>query len=114
MQRLVKLRREQGLSQYAASEGIGIGRSAVKNYELGLRQPGYDVLSKIAKFYGVSVDYLIGDEDDPPTFYSANRRMLARLLENVTEDEVGLLIRITKAIWFPEGDFDREWMHEGW
>ena len=112
MKRLKKLRLDQGLSQYQASEGIGISRSSLKNYEIGHRRPDFVTLTMIAQFYGVTVDYLIGADIFTPVEYSANRTILSRILEHMTEDEVGTLVRIARAIWFPDGDYEREWTHE--
>ena len=88
MKRLKKLRLDQGLSQYQASEGIGISRSSLKNYEIGHRRPDFVTLTMIAQFYGVTVDYLIGADIFTPVEYSANRTILSRILEHMTEDEV--------------------------
>ena len=110
--RLKKLRKEQRVDQFTVAEGIGVTRQCMSNYESGVRRPDYETLAKLAKFFGVTVDYLIGAEDIAPYEYSTNRRVLMRLLEYITEDEVGMLIRIVRAIWFPQGDFERDWLQE--
>ncbi len=43
-----------------AADGIGISRVALGYYESGERRPDIEVLSKIAKYYDVSTDYLLG------------------------------------------------------
>jgi transcriptional regulator with XRE-family HTH domain len=59
-ERLVKLRTDKGLSQYDLAKTLGLSRGQISNYELGSRQPDYATLSKIADFFGVSTDYLLG------------------------------------------------------
>lgn len=42
---------------------LNITRSALSQYELGTRNPDYDLLIKIADFFDVSIDYLLRGED---------------------------------------------------
>lgn len=46
-----------------AAAGIGISRTALINYETGKRKPDIDILEKIANYYKVSADYLLGRTD---------------------------------------------------
>jgi transcriptional regulator with XRE-family HTH domain len=55
-----KLREENNLSQKDIAEYLGITRQAVAAYELAKREPDYEVLKKLADYFGVSVDYLLG------------------------------------------------------
>lgn len=61
--RLAELRQKKGLSQYEFAEKIGFSRGQVGNYEQGRREPDYETLNKIANFFKVSVDYLLGRGD---------------------------------------------------
>ena len=48
---------------------IGISQSTVGNWEAGSREPNFKTMERIADFFGVSVDYLLGREtatDGPP------------------------------------------------
>lgn len=64
-QRLAELRKFKGLSQYEMAERLGVSRGKLANYEQGSRQPDFDTLSKLADFFGVSTDYLLGRIDEP-------------------------------------------------
>ncbi len=84
--RLVSLRKEKGLSQYEVADRLGFSRGKLANYEQGTRQPDYDTLNKIAEFYGVSADYLLGrtekkqfEEDENLFFFD---------MEGLNEDEI--------------------------
>lgn len=57
---LKKLREERNLSQAAFAKLIGVSQSAVGNWEAGSREPNLETMDKIADFFGVSVDYLLG------------------------------------------------------
>lgn len=54
------LRKEQGLSQKKAAEQLEISQALLSHYEKGIRECGLEFLVKIADFYGVSCDYLLG------------------------------------------------------
>ncbi|MDP4180334.1 MAG: helix-turn-helix transcriptional regulator [Bacillota bacterium] len=57
---LKQLREEKSLSQKDIAEYLGLTRQAVASYELAKREPDYDILKKLADYFGVSVDYLLG------------------------------------------------------
>lgn len=59
-ERLRLLRKEQDLSQEKTAAEIGVGFSTYRRYETGERVPDADVLVRIADFYGVTLDYLVG------------------------------------------------------
>ena len=62
--RLVKLRIDKGLSQYDLANALGLSRGQISNYELGTRHPDYETLAKIAAYFEVSTDYLLGHDAD--------------------------------------------------
>ena len=59
-QRLQALRRDRGLSQRTLADAIGVDRSTYAYYELGRTRPTLETLVCIARYYEVSLDYLIG------------------------------------------------------
>lgn len=61
-EKIAKLRKVKGLSQYEAADRLGFSRGKLSNYEQGSRQPDYETLKKIATFYEVSIDYLLDHE----------------------------------------------------
>lgn len=58
--RLVQLRKELNLTQTDFAEKIGFSRTAVSAWEIGRNEPSNEDTIKIADFFGVSVDYIIG------------------------------------------------------
>ena len=58
--RLKKLRLEKGLLQRELAELLNLTRPAITYYELGKRFPDQEILKKIADFFDVSIDYLVG------------------------------------------------------
>ena len=61
--KLKELRIEKGLSQRKLGELLGFCNQTVSFWETGSRDPDLDALIKIADFFEVSVDYLLGRED---------------------------------------------------
>lgn len=62
MLNLLQLRKQNELSQEQVSQIIGVSKQAYGHYEREERELGYDMLCKLADYYGVTVDYLIGHE----------------------------------------------------
>lgn len=62
-QRIRELRIDAGISQQKLAEEIGVNRSAVSFWESGTNEPKATYIAKLAKFFGVSADYLLGLEE---------------------------------------------------
>ena len=63
--RLKELRKKKGISQLRLATDLNTTQNTISRYETGEREPGIDELIKIADYFNVSVDYLIGRTDDP-------------------------------------------------
>lgn len=63
MLRFKKLRGSR--TQAYVAQQIGLTQRTYQNYEIGARQADYDTLIKIAKYYNVTIDYLLGASDAP-------------------------------------------------
>lgn len=60
--RLKQLKKERNLKQTEIAESIGISLRAYQYYESGKRNPDTSVLEKMADYFQVSTDYLLGRE----------------------------------------------------
>ena len=60
------IRRRAGLSQEELAETVGVSRQAVSKWEQGQSLPDISLLLPLADFFGVSVDSLLRDPDQPP------------------------------------------------
>lgn len=58
-------RKERQISQKQAAADLGISQALLSHYEKGIRECGLDFLVKIADYYGVSCDYLLGRTPEP-------------------------------------------------
>lgn len=57
---LVLLRKEKGLSQKKVSEDLDISQALLSHYEKGIRECGLDFVIRVADYYSVSCDFLLG------------------------------------------------------
>lgn len=57
---LALLRKERHISQKAAAADLGVAQALLSHYEKGKRECGLDFLVKVADYYGVTTDYLLG------------------------------------------------------
>ena len=65
--RLRELRASKGVSQDVAAEACEISRVGLARYETGQRVPVVKIASRLAEYYGVSVEYLLGKDSAEQT-----------------------------------------------
>lgn len=58
-----ELRLEEGISQRELGNRLNVCNQTVSFWESGQREPDLDTLLKIAKYFQVSTDFLLGNED---------------------------------------------------
>lgn len=63
--RLVLLRKNKGLTQKQIASEFSLSPYGYQRYEYGEREPAISVATKMAEFFGVSLDYLVGRTDNP-------------------------------------------------
>ena len=63
--KLRQLRESRGLEINDVANILGMKRERYNHYEVDAREPSLDTVVKLANFYGVSVDYLLGVTDVP-------------------------------------------------
>lgn len=60
-EKIKKLRQEKNVSQAALGEIVGVHEKHISRYERGISRPSTEVLRKMAEFFGVSIDFLVGE-----------------------------------------------------
>lgn len=63
-ERLLALRQERSLSQRSLVKEMGLALNTYVRYERGEREPDASTLARIADFYGVTLDYLVGRSEE--------------------------------------------------
>ena len=64
-ERLIELRKDRGLTQKELAELLHVNFRTYSGYEREETEAGDDFKVKLAQFYNVSVDYLLGIIDNP-------------------------------------------------
>ena len=57
---LKDLRKHRNLTQSELGNQVGLSKAVVSKYENGIGYPSFDILIRIAAFFGVTTDYLLG------------------------------------------------------
>lgn len=113
---LKKLRVKKGWSQQAVADALGFSRSALGNYEQGIRTPDLDTMSSFADFYDVTIDYLQGRSSNPSLYHEneidisknvekrctmklSNRMRELRRLNRFSQEDIALKLGISTSAY---------------
>lgn len=100
--RLRELRERAGVNQEVVAESVEISRVALTRYENGQRVPRAQIAARLADYYGVTVDYLLG-RDDPVSTEKAPtpddaRAEAIQMLEQMTDEEYQRALAMLKLL----------------
>ena len=96
---IVSLLNEQGKSQKELCDYLGITKNAFTDWKSGRIRSYHKHLDKIAEFFGVSVDYLLGKEKTAPegTVDSKKQRFIT-LWDALPEDKKDLVLNLLESL----------------
>ena len=63
--RIKELRKSKRISQIKLGMDLNMSQNTISRYETGEREPSISDLIRIADYFGVSVDYLLGRTNNP-------------------------------------------------
>ena len=81
-----ELRTNTGLNQTVVANSLGLQYFTLGKWEQGRAEPSIEDLTKLADFFNVSIDYLVGREDD-----FGNITVSGQSTDQLTKDERELL-----------------------
>lgn len=87
MNRIRDLREDRDLRQIDVSEAIGIDQRTLSNYETGKTNPDSFAIIKLADFFGVSADYLIGRTNEKITTADDIIKKIGKIRQELTDIE---------------------------
>jgi transcriptional regulator with XRE-family HTH domain len=62
--RLKQLRAERGVNQVELAQAMGVTQGTVGNWETAKREPDSDMLRKLAEYFAVPIDFLLGGDEE--------------------------------------------------
>lgn len=80
--RLKILRENQGLTQAQFSEIMGVSQQAVGKWERETASPNDEMLKRIATYFNVTIDYLLGYDESPRYYADPETAALAQELKD--------------------------------
>ena len=90
--RLKEIRKIKGLTQKQVAEHIGITQNAYSYWETGRNKIDNESLKKLADFFGVSVDYLLGRDTIEGSGENVDPEVLEYIEELKKRDDLQMLI----------------------
>ena len=110
---IIELRKEQGSSQQKLADAIGVSQSTIAQIEKNRNEATASTIRKLATFFNVSADYLLGLEDDFGARTAApmsdgltsEERKLIAIYKSLSSDMRDTLWSLL-ATWSPETSFD--------
>lgn len=85
MNRIKSLREDRDLRQSDVAEATGIDQRTLSNYETGKTNPDSFAIIKLAAFFGVSCDYLLGVNDLTITDKTALKKELNEIKKRLDQ-----------------------------
>ena len=81
---LKRLRTKKGITQAQLADALGIGKSTISMYEVGAREPDFEMLECIADYFNVDLMYLVrpATSDGSPALTPQDERDIAKDLEH--------------------------------
>lgn len=97
--RLKELRLKNKLLQRNVAEVLNCSQAVYSRYENGEREMPKEYLSRLADFYSVSVDYLLGrDQQRETAFFSPKQKQILSELGNLSEEKLEEVLRYAEYV----------------
>lgn len=94
-EKIAEQRKKLGLSQEELAEKLNISQKSISKYEMGNRKPQYKVLVRMAEYFGVTTDYLLGLAKGGNTMLGKRINEL-RKSSGMTQEEFGKKLGVIK------------------
>lgn len=100
-----QLLQKHGITPYKVSKETGISQTTLSNWKNGNLTPKADKLQKIAEYFNVSVDYLMGRNSDQVNKVTLSEEELKRLQVLKINDKLRILFDETQQLDNADIDF---------
>ncbi len=99
-EKLKELRTNRNIFQKDLAEYIGVSRAIISQYESGDKYPSIDTIEKIAEYFGVTIDYLLGSNNtinDLEEQFPEGVQVLRRATKELTPEARAKMVKLMKA-----------------
>ncbi len=106
-EKLVKLRKEKGMTQEELANEIGVSRQSVSKWELGECEPDIAKLKEISKLFHVSTDFLLLDDEELHQDEKKNTSTtIIKIIPSILIGlgGIGIIVSIILAFLYPHYD----------
>ena len=101
---LKKLRQDKKLTQAELAKKIGVTQSTIAGIEIGRREPSIELMTQLAEYFDVSVDYLLGIKETDDKEESLVKDLLVHLynaglikdINNIDETTTDMIMSMVK------------------
>lgn len=96
-EKLIKLRKERGLSQEELGAAVGVSRQTISKWELAQRYPDFQKLVLLSDYFKISLDTLVKDIDvEDVRDKNLNEKQLSMIYKDITtaKKTVGTVVNI--------------------
>lgn len=100
-EKLIKLRKERGLSQEELGAAVGVSRQTISKWELAQSYPDFQKLVLLSDYFKISLDTLVKDIDvEDVRDKNLNEKQLSMIYKDITtaKKTVGTVVNIFCAI----------------
>ena len=100
-EKLIKLRKERGLSQEELGAAVGVSRQTISKWELAQSYPDFQKLVSLSDYFKISLDTLVKDIDvEDVRDKNLNEKQLSMIYKDITtaKKTVGTVVNIFCAI----------------
>lgn len=100
-EKLIKLRKERGLSQEELGAAVGVSRQTISKWELAQSYPDFQKLVLLSDYFKISLDTLVKDIDvEDVRDKNLNEKQLSMIYKDITtaKKTVGIVVNIFCAI----------------
>ena len=103
MNKLKELRKQKGLTLVELGKEVNLANNTLSQYERGIREPNISMLIKLADYFNVTVDYLIGREPKGKTIKSYHYYIID---EDYTLKKLGVTAPTSEMLILDESEFE--------
>lgn len=105
MNRIQELRKKKSLQQKALAIELKVSQATISSWELGEKQPSSKNVARLADFFGVSIDYLLGrdcttlpDEKEPTVNDDGLRAKAIERVQALSDPELVRVLDFLKGL----------------